>query len=121
MEPADLSTADGVPSAPGLVQTSAKVSVVTGLARITGFARLIVLGLAVGTTYLGNTYESANWIPNIVFELVAGGVLSAVFVPTFVNELRHGRERGIEVASSLANTFLLACVPIVIIGALSAR
>ncbi len=106
---------------PGLLQTSAKVSVVTAIARVTGFARLIVLGLAVGTTYLGNTYESANWIPNIVFELVAGGVLSAVFVPTFVTESRFGRERGDEVASSLANTFLLLCIPIVIVGAFAAR
>src|SRR5437762_9002566 len=120
MEPADLSTAEGIPAAPGLLQTSAKVSIVTGVARVTGFARLVVLGLAIGTTYLGNTYESANWIPNIMFELAAGGVLSAVFVPTFVGELRHGRERGDEVASSLANTFLLLCIPIVVIGAFAA-
>lgn len=105
----------------GFLRASARVSVVTGIARATGFARYIVLGLAVGTTYLGNTYETANWIPNIVFELVAGGVLSAVFVPTFVRELEHGRERANEIASSLANTFLLLCVPVVIVGALGAR
>ncbi|MCI0637400.1 MAG: virulence factor MviN, partial [Actinobacteria bacterium] len=105
----------------GFLRTSARVSVVTGVARITGFARYIVLGLAVGTTYLGNTYETANWIPNIVFELAAGGVLSAVFVPTFVRSLEHGRERSIEIASSLANTFLLLSIPVVVIGALAAE
>jgi putative peptidoglycan lipid II flippase len=103
------------------LRTSARVSVVTGVARAAGFARYIVLGLAVGTTYLGNTYETANWIPNIVFELAAGGVLSAVFVPTFVRELSHGRERGDEIASSLANTFLLLAVPVVVVGAVAAR
>jgi putative peptidoglycan lipid II flippase len=117
MDATDLQASEGT----GLLRTSAKVSVVTALARVTGFTRLIVLGLAVGTTYLGNTYESANWIPNIVFELVAGGVLSAVFVPTFVTELGQGRERGDEVASSLANTFLLLCIPVVVIGALLAN
>src|SRR5688572_4862185 len=105
----------------GFLRTSARVSIVTGAARITGFARYIVLGLAVGTTYLGNTYETANWVPNIVFELVAGGMLSAIFVPTFVRELEHGRERGDEIASALANTFLLLSVPVVIVGAFAAR
>lgn len=86
-----------------------------------GFARWIVLGLTVGTTYLGNTYQTANWVPNIVFELAAGGMLSAVFVPTFVAELEHGRERGLEVASSLANVFLLLSIPIVGAGLLLAE
>jgi len=121
MEPVDLAAADPASARAGLLETSAKVSIVNGFARITGFARLIVLGLAVGTTYLGNTYESANWIPNIVFDLVAGGVLSAVFVPTFVSEMRVGRDRAMEVASSLANIFLLLCLPIVIVGAFAAR
>ena len=103
------------------LRASARVSVVTGLARVAGFSRYIVLGLVVGTTYLGNTYETANWVPNIVFELAAGGVLSAVFVPTFVRELEHGPERGNEIASSLANTFLLLSVPVVITGVLAAR
>lgn len=105
----------------GFLRTSARVSIVTGAARITGFARYIVLGLAVGTTYLGNTYETANWVPNIAFELAAGGVLSAVFVPTFVQEREQGHERSIEIASSLANTFLLLAVPVVVIGALLAE
>ncbi|MGH2759216.1 MAG: murein biosynthesis integral membrane protein MurJ [Actinomycetota bacterium] len=105
----------------GFLRMSARLSVVTGAARIAGFARYIVLGVAVGTTYLGNTYETANWVPNIVFELVAGGMLSAVFVPTFVRELDQGRERGNEIASALANTFLLLSVPVVLVGAVAAR
>lgn len=105
----------------GLLRASARVSMVTAAARVVGFARYIVLGLAVGTTYLGNTYETANWVPNIFFELVAGGILSAVFVPTFVRELEHGPERGNEIASALANTFLLLSIPVVLVGALAAR
>ena len=105
----------------GFLRTSARVSIVTGVARVTGFARYIVLGLAVGTTYLGNTYETANWIPNIVFELAAGGVLSAVFVPTFIQAREVGRERSIEIASGLANTFLLLSVPVVVVGVFAAE
>jgi putative peptidoglycan lipid II flippase len=106
-----------VAAPPTFLRASAQVSVITAFARVAGFARWIVLAVAVGTTYLGNTYQTANWVPNIVFDLAAGGVLSAVFVPTFVKELAVGRERALEVASSLANTFLLASVPLVL-GAL---
>ncbi len=120
MEPLDLEAAEGTIASDGLLQASAKVSVVNGFARMAGFARIVVLGLAIGTTYLGNTYESANGIPNIVFDLVAGGVLSAVFVPTFVSEMRAGRDRAMDVASSLANIFLLFCIPIVVVGAFAA-
>lgn len=105
----------------GVLRGAAQVSIVTGLARLVGFVRWIVLGLTVGATYLGNTYQTANWVPNVVFELFAGGILSAVFVPTFVAELERGRDRGIEVASSLANIFLLSSIPIIVAGALGAR
>jgi putative peptidoglycan lipid II flippase len=111
-----MDTTTGV-TPPTFLRASAQVSVITAAARIAGFARWIVLGVAVGTTYLGNTYQTANWVPNIVFDLAAGGVLSAVFVPTFVRELAVGRERALEVASALANTFLIGSVPLVL-GAL---
>jgi putative peptidoglycan lipid II flippase len=104
-----------------VLRSSAAISAATLVARVLGFARWIVLALTVGTTYLGNTYQTANWVPNILFDLSAGGVLSAVFVPTFVAELEVGRDRGVEVASGLANAFLLISVPIVVAGILFAR
>lgn len=104
------------PDEPGLIRSSAQISAITALARAAGFARWIVLALTVGATYLGNAYQTANAIPNILFELAAGGVLAAIFVPTFVAELAHGRERAFFVASSLANLFLLATIPLVAAG-----
>jgi len=113
--------AAGVGAPPTFLRASGQVSIITALARIAGFARWIALGIAVGTTYLGNTYQTANWVPNIVFDLAAGGVLSAVFVPTFVRELGHGSGRAMEVASGLANTFLVASVPLVVGAVVFAR
>jgi putative peptidoglycan lipid II flippase len=117
----DVSFSD-VPSVvePGLLRTTARLSVVTAVARGLGFARWVVFGLTVGTTYLGNVYQTANWVPNILFELVAGGVVAWVFVPTFVTELERGRERADEVASSLMNLLLLVSIPIVVFGSLFA-
>jgi putative peptidoglycan lipid II flippase len=117
----DVSFSD-VPSVvePGLLRTTARLSVITAVARGLGFARWVVFGLTVGTTYLGNTYQTANWVPNILFELVAGGVVAWVFVPTFVTELERGRARADAVASSLMNLLLLISVPIVVLGSLFA-
>ena len=49
-----------------------------------------------GTTYLGNAFQSANSVSNVLFELLAAGALSAVLVPTFVELLDAGDRRGAE-------------------------
>ncbi|MDQ3680021.1 MAG: oligosaccharide flippase family protein, partial [Actinomycetota bacterium] len=59
----------------------------TALSRITGFGRLFALAYALGFTRLTDTYNLANVTPNIVYELVLGGVLSATLVPVFVRSL----------------------------------
>ena len=46
-------------------------------ARITGLLRVVAVGGALGTTYLGNTYQSANLVSNLLFELLAAGILSS--------------------------------------------
>lgn len=59
----------------------------TLLSRVTGFGRLVALAYALGFTRLTDTYNLANVTPNIVYELVLGGVLSATLVPVFVGRL----------------------------------
>jgi len=56
----------------------------TALSRLTGFARVFVLAYAVGQSQLADLYTKANSAPNLVYELVVGGVLSATLVPLFV-------------------------------------
>lgn len=52
---------------------------------------MVTVAAAMGTTFLANTYQTANTAPNLVFELVAAGVLTSVFVPTFVGYLSGER------------------------------
>jgi putative peptidoglycan lipid II flippase len=111
----------GPTSGSSVLRSSAQISGITLLARIAGFARWIVLGFAVGTTYLGNVYQSANLIPNVVFELLAGGMLASIVVPTFVGEMAAGRERVNELASTLANALLLVSIPLVVAGVVFAE
>jgi putative peptidoglycan lipid II flippase len=56
----------------------------TVASRATGFLRVLALGYALGFNRLSDAYNLANTLPNIVYELVLGGVVSATLVPIFV-------------------------------------
>ncbi|MCI0688257.1 MAG: hypothetical protein L0Y54_13630 [Sporichthyaceae bacterium] len=66
------------------------IAVVTALSRIAGFGRLVVFSRTVGPNCLGAAYTTANQVPNIVFEIVAGGALAGLVVP-LVAPLLAGR------------------------------
>jgi putative peptidoglycan lipid II flippase len=72
-----------------LVRSSAAVAAGTLLSRVTGLLRIAVLAYAVGRATLADTYNVANSTPNIVYELILGGVLSATLVPLFVENLER--------------------------------
>jgi putative peptidoglycan lipid II flippase len=59
----------------------------TLLSRITGVGRVIALSAAVGGGPFADAYNLANTTPNILTDIVVGGVLSATFVPVFVARL----------------------------------
>lgn len=63
---------------------------VTVVSRLFGFVRVLVVAAVLGTTFLGNTFQSSNSFSNVLFELLAAGALSAVLVPTFVDLLDAG-------------------------------
>ena len=64
---------------------------------------MLVIAAVLGTTYLGNTFQAANSVSNVLFELLAAGALSAVLVPTFVTLIDAGDDRE---ADRLANGLL---------------
>ena len=67
------------------------VALGTLLSRVTGLVRVVVLAYALGQATLADTYNLANTTPNIVYELLVGGVLSATLVPVFVDHLAAAR------------------------------
>ena len=79
-----------------VVRSSVPVAVGTALSRLTGMARLAALAYALGFDRLADSYNLANTTPNIVYELLLGGVLSATLVPIFVEH----REKGDDEATS---------------------
>jgi putative peptidoglycan lipid II flippase len=84
-----------------LLRSSAVVAVGTGLSRVTGLARTVAQGIVLGTI-VGSTYSGANTVPNLLYDLLLGGVLAATLVPVFV----ENRERHDDDATSAVVTVL---------------
>ena len=57
----------------------------TALSRITGLGRVLAFAYVIGQTSLADAYKLANETPNIVYDLLLGGVLSATLVPIFTS------------------------------------
>lgn len=103
-----------------LARSTATQTVLTAVSRITGFVRVVVVAAVLGTTFLGNTYQSANTIPNIVFELFAAGALQAVLVPALVARFDRGDDEGAErLAGSVLGLTLALLGGLVVLGAVA--
>jgi putative peptidoglycan lipid II flippase len=73
------------------------VAVGTGVSRVTGLLRFVALAAALGlgarNALLADSYNLANVVPNMLYDFVLGGVLSATFIPVFVDRLAKRDER----------------------------
>ena len=94
-------TADGTANAASpaagsasLLRSSGTMALGTIASRVTGFVRNAILIYAIGTLYLGDAYNLANTLPNIVYNLALGGILTSVVVPLLVNAAKRDRDRG---------------------------
>ena len=98
-----------------LFRASSIMAVGTILSRITGFFRAI-LGVAVlGTALLADTYNVANTMPNILYNLLVGGALTAIFVPQLVRSFSD-EDGGHGFASRLVTTISGILLMLVAVG-----
>ncbi len=97
-----------------VTRAAVRMGGVTAASRLMGFVRVLVIAAVLGTTYLGNTFQAANSVSNVLFELLAAGALSMVLVPTFVTLVDAGNDRE---ADRLASGLLGYAV--VIMGAIA--
>ncbi len=66
----------------------------TIVSRATGFVRTAILLYAIGTQSLGDAYNIANTVPNNIYSLALGGILTSVVVPLLVKAARTDADRG---------------------------
>ena len=79
-----------------LLRSGAIMALGTVVSRVTGFLRTAVLVMALGTVALGDAYNVANTVPNIVYDLMLGGILTSVVVPLIVQSRERDRRYGEE-------------------------
>ena len=77
-----------------LVRSSGVMALGTLASRGTGFLRTLVLVYALGVTHVANAYNNANTLPNTVYDLMLGGILTSVVVPLLVNAAKRDTDRG---------------------------
>jgi putative peptidoglycan lipid II flippase len=103
------------------VRNTAVMSLGTALSRLTGFLRLTAAAAALGSGVVASAYNAANVTPNIVYELVLGGILTSVFVPVFVEWLeKRGRGEAWDLARRVLTVAVVGLVLIAIAGILLA-
>ncbi|MEE1750163.1 MULTISPECIES: murein biosynthesis integral membrane protein MurJ [unclassified Streptomyces] len=64
------------------------------VSRATGFIRSAVVVAALGTGLRADGYNVANTVPNILYILLIGGALNAVFVPELVRAAKNHADGG---------------------------
>jgi putative peptidoglycan lipid II flippase len=100
-------------------RSTAVMTVGTTLSRVTGYIRIAAQTAALGVTIgsLGDVYTRANVTPNIVYELILGGILTSVFVPVFVEwRDQHGREAAWDVGRRVMTLALVVLSIITVLG-----
>ncbi len=106
---------------PDLARATAGMTALTLVSRLTGVVRVLVVAAVLGTTFLGNTFQSANSVSNLVFELFAAGALQAAMIPTLVGLFDQGDEaEATHVAGALLGLGVAALAALAAVGMVAA-
>ncbi len=89
--------------------------------RLAGLAREMIIGARFGTSGELDAYLAAFRIPDLLFQLVAGGALGSAFIPVFAGSLARG-QRGAawKLFSSVTNLVLVVLTGLAILSGILA-
>lgn len=93
------------PAKTSVLRSGALMAAGSVVSRATGFVRSAVVLAALGAGFLGDGYTVANTVPNIIYMLLIGGALNAVFVPELVRAAKEHRDGG----AAYTDRLLTAC------------
>ncbi|QTE30716.1 murein biosynthesis integral membrane protein MurJ [Pengzhenrongella sicca] len=106
----------------GLAGAAALIALITIAARVVGFGRWLAQSASVGANATGTAYGTANLLPNVLFEVVAGGALAGAIVPLLAGPLAKNLRGDVDRISSALLTWALAVLlPMSVLLALLAR
>lgn len=84
----------------GLAGAAAMIAAVTVLSRVLGFGRWLLQASEVGPGPIGDAYNWANIMPNVLFEVAAGGALAGALIPLLAGPIARGDAREVERTAS---------------------
>ncbi|MEA2509165.1 MAG: putative peptidoglycan lipid flippase [Actinomycetota bacterium] len=119
-----VATSDGKagrsPAPSSLVGNTLSGSVWTIISRLTGVGKVITIGAVLGATYLGNTYQATNALPNLMYyQFLAGSLFASLLVPPLVRCLDGKSHRDAQrLASGFLGTLMLGAAGICVLGVL---
>lgn len=103
--------------APSLAKTTSLTSFIVAVSRVTGYLKVAVLAYALGATRLADSYNLANVMPNMIYELIAGGILSVAFIPLIVDYLAQKKDQEKwQMINNVTNVLLAFLFLITLIG-----
>ncbi|HNO16622.1 MAG TPA: murein biosynthesis integral membrane protein MurJ, partial [Actinomycetota bacterium] len=104
----------------GVLRSSALMAAGTVTSRATGLIRDMALVAAIGFGTLADTYSLGNSLPNIIYILVAGGALNAVFIPQLVRHMQNDEDGGHGFANRLLRIVTLITFVLTVVAVLAA-
>jgi len=104
----------------GILRSSSVMAVGTVVSRVTGVVRTTALAAALGTGILADAYTTANILPNIIYIMLLGGALNAVFIPQLVRHMKDDADEGVSYANRLLTLCALVLLAVTIVAMLLA-
>ena len=101
----------------GLLRSNVVVASGTAISRVTGLLRIAVLTYVLGQTALSDAYLLANETPNIVYDLLLGGLLSATLVPLFSTFVEQDDDEATNVVISVAVVLMAGLTAVAVLAA----
>ncbi|MFF0446110.1 murein biosynthesis integral membrane protein MurJ [Streptomyces sp. NPDC004609] len=103
-----------------LAKSSAVMAAGTIVSRLTGFLRNLVMAAAIGVGVLSDTYQVANVLPTMIYVLVGGGALNAVFIPQLVRAMKNDKDGGEAYANRLLTLVIVLLAGVTTVCVLAA-
>ena len=92
-----------------ILRSTGIMTMATLLSRATGLLRTWTMAFALGNTLITSAYQVANSMPNVIFDLVAGGILGTAFLPVYLLQKERFGQKGADgFASNVLNISLVA-------------
>ena len=104
----------------GLLRSNVVVASGTLVSRVTGLIRVMVFAYVVGQTALADAYKLANETPNIIYDLIIGGVLSATLVPVITSVIAQAGTAARRQLDAIVTSAVLAISALTLVAVLAA-